>query len=214
MTTSNSILNLPALVYAVKTGREFQPKDYRSDGQSQALGHLYFWKMSTTQIVKIFPELKDKLKNDEVIVKVGYAKADRKNGNHYQIGGVQRARECLRDWEKMCGEPAGTFLARVYVIAVHNVNEALAAEQYFHGKNQGSDIWFTPWIQAKAAELGASAPGGKTEFYLGNIRSLYAKFLNCQKQTNKKIGFQMILNNGCKGPSGWRLPLVGRTLNG
>jgi hypothetical protein len=182
---------------------EMKPKDYRSPEYREGYAHLYFWKLSN--IWKVFPELKPMVQGEDVIVKIGVAKECRKNGNHYQIGAVQRAREVIRGWERAFNLPQGTIRARLYVIAVANTEGVYAAEQFLHTKNQGSDIWFTPWIEAKAAEYGVKAPSGKTEFYLSKFSSLYGKFLNCQRAVNKNAGWETIKANNYKGASGWKL---------
>ena len=87
------------------------------------------------------------------------------------------------------------------------MNEALAAEQYFHGRNQGTDIHALSWIMEQARKNGAEAPAGKTEFYFANIRSLYAKFLNCQRRENMAIGWEQMRAMNFRGPSGWTLPV-------
>ena len=202
-------MQLPSLQWKVMTGAALRPAEYRAEGSNEVQGHLYFWKISTSQLVELFPELSNILVDDVILAKVGYAKAARKNGNYYQIGAVHRTRECVRAWEKMLGLPAGTLVARLYCMEVHNVNEALAAEQYFHGRNQGTDIHALSWIMEQARKNGAEAPAGKTEFYFANIRSLYAKFLNCQRRENMAIGWEQMRAMNFRGPSGWSLPVRG-----
>lgn len=200
-------MNLPKLQWKVMTGKAFRPAEYRAEGSNEVQGHLYFWKISTSQLLELFPQLSSVLKDDVILAKVGYAKAARKNGNYYQIGAVHRTRECVRAWEMMLGLPAGTLIARLYCIEVHDVNQALAAEQYFHGQNQGTDIHAYDWIMNQALNRGSKAPGGKTEFYFANIRSLYAKFINCQRKQNMRIGWDQMVRMNFRGPSGFPLPV-------
>ena len=209
-------MKLPQLVYSVDT-LEMKPKDYEMnpDDVRDGYGHLYFWKLSN--IWKVFPELKPMIQGDDVIVKIGYAKECRiigrnNSGARHGIGAVHRTRESIMAWEKAFGLSKGTIRARLYVIALHTANQALAAEQFLHTKNQKSDIWFTPWIEAKAAEYGVSAPSGKTEYYLSRIQSLYGKFLQCQTKVAQAKGWETIKNNRFKGPSGWKLPTSGTSL--
>ena len=206
-------MNLPKLIYSVDT-LDMKPMDYEIPAEMlPALlgkGYLYFWKLSN--IWKAFPELKPLVQGDNVIIKIGYAKAPRvigrnKNGRRYGIGAVARARESIRAWEKAFDLDQGSIRARLYVMALGEVNEMLAAEQSLHSLNQGSDIWFTPWIEEQAASRNVAAPAGKTEYYLARIQTLYAKFLACQTKASKAKGWAKMKANGFKGPSGWTLPI-------
>ena len=211
-------MKLPKLIYSVDT-LDMKPKDYEIPADQlpdlMGKGYLYFWKLSN--IWTVFPELKPLVQGDNVIVKIGYAKAPRiigrnKNGTRYGVGAVARARESIAAWEKAFSLDKGTIRARLYVMAIGEVNEMLAAEQSLHSLNQGSSIWFTPWIEEQAAARSVSAPAGKTEYYLAKIQTLYAKFLACQTKASKAKGWATMAKNGFKGPSGWKLPINGNSL--
>ena len=186
--------NLPSLQFEVRTGRAFLPRDYWAPELAPALGHLYFWKMSNTEIVKVFPELADELTDDKIVGKVGYATAVRKykSSPFGLIGAVARCRETIRAWEFMADLPAGSLLARLYAYELGTVEETMAAESYFHNRNQGTDIHFEPWVLEKCAELGGKRPSGSSELYLTTIHSLWGKFMNCQTRRNKAIGWNAI----------------------
>ena len=186
--------NLPSLQFAVRTGRAFLPRDYWAPALAPAHGHLYFWKMANTEIVKVFPELANDLVEDNIICKIGYAGAVRKypSSPNGLIGAVARCRETVRAWEKMADLPAGSLLARLYAYELGTVEETMAAESYFHNRNQGTDIHFEPWVLAKCAEIGGKRPSGSSELYLTTIQSLWGKFLNCQTRRNKALGWDAI----------------------
>lgn len=185
---------LPSLQFAVRTGRAFLPRDYWAPELAPAMGHLYFWKLSNTEIIKVFPELADMLTDDSIICKIGYAGAVRKykSSPFGLIGAVARCRETIRAWENMAGLPAGSLLARLYAYEIGTVEETMAAETFLHERNQGTEIHFEPWVLAKCAEIGGKRPSGSSELYLTTIQSLWGKFMNCQTRRNKALGWEAI----------------------
>ena len=206
-------MKLPKLIATVDT-LNMKPRDYECDPvNGDGNGLLYFWKLSN--IWRVFPELKPRVQGDYVIVKIGYAKEYRiigrnKYGRRYGHGAIVRARETIRGWERSFDIEKGVISAKLYAIAVGTANEMLAAEQYLHRRNQETGIHFLPSIEALAGQYNAKGlPGGKTEFYLARIQSLYGKFLNCQRRSNMQSGWSDIRDANFRGPSGWRLPNVG-----
>ena len=206
-------MKLPKLIATVDT-LNMKPRDYECEPvNGDGNGLLYFWKLSN--IWRVFPELQPRVQGDYVIVKIGYAKEYRiigrnQYGRRYGVGALHRARECIMAWEKCFGIDKGVISARVYAIAVGTANEMLAAAQYLHRRNQKTGIHFLPSIEALSGKYGSDGlPAGKTEFYLSTIQSLYGKFLNCQRRSNKQSGWSDIKDANFRGPSGWKLPTVG-----
>ena len=192
-----------------------KPSHYEIQTGSTANGHYYFWKLSNAWLA--FPHLKPQIQGERVIVKMGYAKAERvigqnKSGRRYGIGAVHRTRETIQAWEKSFNLKKGVLKGKIYGIATHSVNEALAPEQYLHKTYQASDIHFLPEILSMAEKAGNPAPSGKTEFYLHDIFALWDLWLDSQGRDRMVDGWADIRDKKFRGQSGWRLPVDGYRL--
>lgn len=180
-----------------------KPRDYQENGDpNSGLGYNYLYEIvGLDKYNAAFAGVR--------MTKDGYAKEYYSTGHN---GLFSRVRTTLREFERVfCDGEFGALEAVVYGNVCKGANRSLAQEQYIHKRNQHSDEWMLPIIEA-ATPSGKKRPSGSTEFYNWSPKRAYGKYL--QSMTRKAIGegWQDIIDHNFRGQSGWALPTVGREL--
>ena len=140
------------------------------------LAYLYLWKIVNPEIlIPFIPNYRENLD----LIKFGFAYFTRVFNKELCDGVIVRIAETLEDMEKAFNLPTGILQAEIISLSLSTVDEIFSEEQFIH--QNPKNACFRVWNKKEFT--------GHSEFYQMTTKTAKAKFANCQRATNKNIGY-------------------------